>query len=238
MPFPLCQKQTPWLFLGREHFTGLEFVSLSTHCRVWYPSLGPPEINTIWSKDLFTLFTTVTIDFLKTRKKDLIFSNPPGQIPCPCIILQDGDKNKKFVCFTLKPDHDISRWKASPSLKVGAISPLRELRGLHWLEPDSPIGREEGQQWRGSPWIAMWQPLFNLISKHLPGGFQWMLFLESKHPESDQAKPKPRVLGVGSQVINKQWTFGGGKTFWSVLKFFPAEVETLYFHFNLYLKCI
>lgn len=52
-----------------------------------------------------------------------------------------------------------------------------------------------------------------LQPKHLPGGFQWMLFLESKHPESDQAKPKPRVLGVGSQVINKQWTFGGGKTF-------------------------
>lgn len=45
-------------------------------------------------------------------------------------------------------------------------------------------------------------------------------------------------LGVGSQVIHKQWTFGSGKTFWSVLKFFPAEVETLYFHFNLYLKCI
>ena len=84
----------------------------------------------------------------------------------------------------------------------------------------------------------MWQPLFNLIYKHLPHGFQWMLFLESKHHATDQAKPKPRVLGVGSQVIHKQWTFGSGKTFWSVLKFFPAEVETLYFHFNLYLKCI
>ena len=123
----------------REDLTGLG-LSLSTHCRVWYPSLGPPEINTVWSKDLFTLVTTITIDFLKTWKKDLIFGNPPGQIPCPSIILQDGDNNKKYVSFTLKPDRDISRWKASPGLKVGAISPLRELRGLHWLEPDSPIG--------------------------------------------------------------------------------------------------
>lgn len=59
--------------------------------------------------------------------------------------------------------------------------------------PQADRCREERWQGRGNPRVAMRQPLFNLIYKHLPSGYQWMLFLELKHPESEQTKPKPGI---------------------------------------------
>lgn len=59
-------------------------------------------------------------------------------------------------------------------------------------------------------------------------------------------KPKPEVdascswasrrISAGCTHYPRVMDFWGRGSFWFVLQIFPAKVETLYFHFNLYLK--